>query len=336
MRRIGRGSIEYTNKPYIIGYAAVGGVKEAEGPLGGLFDRTFDDNLVGESSWEKAESRILQEAVNICVDKSGLTNGDIDMIFSGDLLNQCIASTFGLRNMKVPHIGMYGACSTMALTLLTAGVYVDSGGANTAVAATSSHFSSAERQYRMPLQYGGQRTPTAQWTVTGAGAAALSAEKKTGVYLRRATVGIIDELGIKDANNMGAAMAPAAAGTIKRFLEDSGHSVEDIDVIMTGDLGTVGSELLCELLLTDGIDIRGRHQDGGAMIYDIKRQDAHAGGSGCGCSASVLCAVMLPRLERGEIKNMLFVATGALLSPTTIQQGEVIPSIAHAVEIAAG
>ena len=208
MKRIGRGSFIYENRPRIIGSAAVGGTKEGEGPLGAKFDRIFDDNLAGESSWEKAERRFLQEAVSLCIDKAGLSTGDVDMMMSGDLLNQCTASTFGLRNMMVPHIGMYGACSTMALTLMTAGCFVDGGCARNAVAATSSHFSSAERQYRQPLQYGGQRTPTAQWTVTGAGAVAVSSQQRGHVYLDRATAGIIEELGIKDANNMGAAMAP--------------------------------------------------------------------------------------------------------------------------------
>ncbi len=333
MKKVGRGSFVFDNKPYVKGYSSVGGVKEGEGPLGKKFDRIFSENLAGEDSWEKAESRFIQEAVNICIDKSCITSADVDMVFTGDLLNQCVASTFGLRSLHIPHIGMYGACSTMALTLLNAAICIDSGCADCCIAATSSHFSSAERQYRLPLQYGGQRTPTAQWTVSGSGAVSLS-NTPSEVFIRRATVGIIDELGVKDANNMGAAMAPATANTLVRFFSDHNLSPDKPSVILTGDLGLVGSKLLKQLLQTEGIDISGNHKDGGVMIYNIEKQDMHAGGSGCGCSAVVLCSELLPRLWNGELESIVLVGTGALLSPTTLQQGEVIPGIAHAVELA--
>lgn len=340
MQRKGRGSFSFEDPPVILGYAAAVGKKESEGPLGGSFDKEFSDNLLGEDSWEKAESGLLKEAVNICVEKCGCEAGDFDVIFSGDLLNQCIASAFGLRAVGIPHIGMYGACSTMASSLINAAVFTGSGGAKKAVAATSSHFSSSERQFRNPLQYGGQRTPTAQWTVTGAGAIALGGESDFGgegrmVRITGATIGTIEDLGVTDVNNMGAAMAPAAAEAIKRFLADHGRRAKDYDLIMTGDLGYVGSELLLELLAKENIDISENHCDGGKMIYSRKEQDVHAGGSGCGCSAAVLCANILPRLAAGEIDRALFVGTGALMSPTSSFQGESLPSVAHAVELQA-
>lgn len=344
MKRIKAGSFEYENAPYITGYASVAGKKEGEGPLGKEIDRVFQDNLLGRETWEQAESALVQEAVNLCIDKAGLTAQEIDAVFSGDLLNQCVASTFGLRSFQIPDVGMYGACSTMALTMISASMLVEAGGAERCIAATSSHFSSAERQYRTPLQYGGQRTPSAQWTVTGAGAVVISKENGrttenygggNRVRIRRATLGIVRELGVKDANNMGAAMAPAAADTIMRFLKDHRKSPQDYDIILTGDLGLVGSRLMVELLAKEKVDISQNHSDGGLMIFDRKNQDVHAGGSGCGCSAVVLCSNILPRMELGELRRVLFVATGALLSPTTIQQGEPIPGIAHAVELIA-
>lgn len=331
--RLGRGIIEFEKPPRVVSCAAIVGKMEKEGPLGTCFDLTHEDSTLGEDSWEKAESKLQLEAVTTALQKAELKCSDLDFLFAGDLLNQCIASTFGLITTGVPFIGMYGACSTMASTLMNASVFVSEGCASLAAAVTSSHFCSAERQYRMPLQYGGQRPPTAQWTVTGSGSVILSGDENAShVGITAACAGIINDLGIKDPNNMGAAMAPAACSTIERFFSEGSRRPEDYDVIMTGDLGFVGNDILVELLSRDGIDCGSRLTDGGMLIYDRKAQDVHAGGSGCGCSASVLCGYFLPKLQSGEIKKMLFIATGALLSPTSSYQGEAIPAVAHAIE----
>lgn len=343
MKAIGRASFVFSRPPCILGCASAVGKKEGEGPLGADFDRVFEDNLLGEDTWEKAESRLVTEAVTAALEKTELTADGIDAIFTGDLLNQCIASTFGMRDMGIPHIGMYGACSTMASSLISAAVFAASGAAKRTIAVTSSHFSSSERQFRYPLQYGGQRPPTAQWTVTGSGAVILcsgqdesgeaSSAENRGAVISAATIGTIEDLGITDANNMGAAMAPAAARTILRHLTARRTSPEAYDLILTGDLGFVGSELLHELLARENIDITANHNDCGKMIYRRKEQDVHAGGSGCGCSASVLCSQIIPRIMNGELKRVLFAATGALMSTTSSWQGESIPGVAHAVEL---
>lgn len=331
-KRIGKYTIQMENFPSIEGFASVCGKKEAQGPLGKFFDQTFDDTTLGESSWEKAESKLQSEAVNLAIEKSNVTLNDIDFIFAGDLLNQCISSTFGLRNLNVPFLGQYGACSTMAQTLALSAIMVDSGVARNCIAVTSSHFCSAERQFRFPLEYGGQRTPTAQWTVTGSGAVVVGNNGQTP-KISSVTIGRIVDLGIKDANNMGAAMAPAAASTLEDFFGDTGTNPNDYDLILTGDLGEVGSKLMKELLARDGIKIENNHKDCGLLIYNQKEQDVHAGGSGCGCSASVLCSLILNNLKNNELNNILFLATGALMSPTSTQQGESIPSIAHLINI---
>lgn len=264
--------------------------------------------------------------------KAGKTPDEVDFSLAGDLLNQCIGSSFGLRSLNMPFIGLYGACSTMALSLGLASMLVDCGAARVTAASTSSHFCSAERQFRLPLEYGGQRTPTSQRTATAAGASVVEVRRKGKPAVDAVTIGRITDLGIKDANNMGAAMAPAAANTIADFLKDTSSSPSDFDMILTGDLGKVGSRLLCELLQKDrGIDIESVHADCGLLLYDIEKQDVHAGGSGCGCGASVLNSYIMRRLESGELSRVLFVATGALMSPTSSLQGESIPSIAHAV-----
>lgn len=329
-KKIGKYTIQMEYIPSVLGFASVCGKKEAEGPLGKYFDHTFEDTTLGESSWEKAESRLQSEAVSRAMDKAKLAPSDIDFIFAGDLLNQCISSTFGLRSMNIPFLGQYGACSTMAQTIALSSLMVDSGIAKQCIAVTSSHFCSAERQFRFPLEYGGQRTPTAQWTVTGSGAAIIGANGQNP-YISAVTIGRITDLGIKDAANMGAAMAPAAASTLLDFLQDTGTSPDDYDLILTGDLGEVGSKLMKELLQKDNIKINNNHSDCGLMIYNQKTQDVHAGGSGCGCSASVLCSIIFEKIKHGELKNVLFIATGALMSPTSSQQGESIPSIAHLV-----
>lgn len=331
-KKIGKYTVTMENMPSIEGFASVCGKKEKAGPLGNYFDYTFDDSRLGTDSWEKAESQLQAESVKRALRKALLEASDIDFIFAGDLLNQCISSTFGLKNFDIPFLGQYGACSTMAQTLAMASIMVDSKVANKCVAVTSSHFCSAERQFRFPLEYGGQRTPTAQWTVTGSGALVVG-NKKKNPFVSAVTIGKIIDFGVCDANNMGAAMAPAAAVTLKNFFDDTQSKVDDYDLILTGDLGEVGSKLLFELLEKDNIDIKKKHEDCGLLIYDQKKQDVHAGGSGCGCSASVLCSIILNRLKKGELKNVLFMATGALMSTTSSQQGESIPSITHLVQL---
>ncbi len=329
---ISQGVFRLTNPVKIESFAAVAGSKEGKGPLGTYFDKVVEDSHFGKDSWEKAESRFQLEAVSLAVQKAGITKEDIDIICSGDLINQCIGSTYGLRELEIPFIGIYGACSTMAEGLLISSILTDNNVANRAIAVTSSHFSTAERQFRFPLSYGGQRTPTAQWTCTASGAVILS--KDTGlIRIIGGCIGKITDMGISDINNMGSAMAPAAAETIRRYLTETNTVPADYDFIVTGDLGVVGSKLIIEFLQKQEIDISVQHRDCGYMIFDNDSQDTHCGGSGCGCSASVLCSYFLPMLERGEAKNILFIATGALMSPMSLQQGESIPSIAHLVHL---
>lgn len=332
-KRIGQYTIQMEYMPSILGFAAVCGKKESEGPLGKCFDHTFQDTTLGESSWEKAESRLQTEAVNRAMDKASVSTSDIDYIFAGDLLNQCISSTFGLRSLGIPFLGQYGACSTMAQTLALSSIMVETGVARKCIAVTSSHFCSAERQFRFPLEYGGQRTPTAQWTVTGSGAIVVGGNGQAGPYVSAVTIGRISDLGIKDAANMGAAMAPAAAQTLSDFFSDTGTQPNDYDLILTGDLGEVGSTLMKEVASKHGLNIGDNHSDCGLMIYNQEEQDVHAGGSGCGCSAAVLCSTILNRLKQGELNNVIFMATGALMSPTSTQQGESIPSVAHLIHL---
>lgn len=327
-KRLGRSTFRMDDPPSALGFAAAGGKKEGEGPLGGEFDLLNTDTSFGEETWEKAESRLQLDAVRKALEKAALSPKEIDLIFAGDLLNQCVGSTYGLRALEIPFLGVYGACSTMAESLCLASLFVDSRLAERAVAVTSSHFCSAERQFRFPLEYGGQRPLTAQWTATAAGAVIVG--RGNGPYIREVTVGTITDLGITDMNNMGAAMAPAAASTFATFFKDTGTRPEDYDRIFTGDLGKVGSMLLLELLQEEGYDLSRNHEDCGLLLYSPE-QDVHAGGSGCGCSASVLCAHILPRLRKGEYKEALFAATGALMSPTLVQQGESIPGIAHLI-----
>ncbi len=330
--RKGQYTVLMSSRPTILGYAAVVGKKEGEGPLGRYFDYIFEDTTLGEKTWEKAESALQREAFTRALDKAGLSPSQIHYLFAGDLLNQNIASTFGMRESNVPLLGQFGACSTMAQTLGMAAVFVDSGAADLCSAVTSSHFCTAERQFRFPLEYGGQRTPTAQWTATASGSAVVGMGG-SGVHIAAVCFGRINDLGITDANNMGAAMAPAAADTIANFLTDTATTPEDYDLIVTGDLSQVGSELLRDLLERKGIKLGSKHADCGLMMYDREKQDVHAGGSGCGCSASILCSYFLSKLEKKELNNLLFVATGALMSPTSSQQGESIPGIAHLIHL---
>ena len=327
-KRLGRYTLQLERPVSIIGYAAVGSRKEAQGPLGKYFDCINEDSTFGETSWEKAESALQKCAVNKAIKKAGITPGDIDIMLAGDLLNQCIGSTYGARQLGIPYLGLYGACSTMAESLLLAALLTETGLANRCLAATSSHFCSAERQFRFPLEYGGQRTPTSQWTVTGAGAC-VTALQSGAPYIQAVTIGTIEDYGICDINNMGAAMAPAAFATLCHYFHDTETLPSDYDLILTGDLGMVGMQLLHQLMDEAKLSITATHKDCGVLIYDRLKQDVHAGGSGCGCSASVLCSYILPQLQDGRMQNVLFIATGAMMSPTSVQQGESIPGVAH-------
>ncbi len=331
----GRQSFMLPSHPVITAWASVAGKKESEGPLSKHFDITNQDTLFGQSSWEQAENQMQQLALEKLAVKAGLKKKDFGLVFSGDLLNQCIGSSFSLNNSGIPHLGLYGACSTMAESLLMAGMAVEGGFSDNVVAMTSSHFASSERQYRFPLGYGGQRTPTAQWTVTGSGAALVCAEG-LGPRIEGCTIGTVQELGVKDANNMGAAMAPAAYSTICAHCSDFGVAPEDFDLIVTGDLGQVGKDLVLELARKDGLALGGRLTDCGTLVFDTETQDVHAGGSGCGCSAITLCGYLLEKLHSGKYKRILFCGTGALLSPTSTQQGLPIPGVCHAVSILGG
>ena len=328
--KAGRQSFRPEHPVFIENWASVAGKKEREGPLGHLFDLTSTDTKFGAKSWEQAEQQMQQLALETLLEKAKLHREDIDLVFSGDLLNQCIGSSFTLRNSGMPHLGLYGACSTMAESLLLASITVGGSYADRVVAMTSSHFASSERQYRFPLGYGGQRTPTAQWTVTGSGAA-LVTPKESPVQITAATIGTVEDLGITDANNMGAAMAPAAFATIRAHLEDFHCAPEDFDLIVTGDLGTLGKEALMHLFREEGISIGGKLVDCGNLIFDEMAQDVHCGGSGCGCSAVVLCSELLSKLHSGKLKKILFCGTGALLSPTSTQQKLPIPGVCHGV-----
>ncbi|MCC8073745.1 MAG: stage V sporulation protein AD [Clostridiales bacterium] len=323
-------TVIFDNPPVITGHAGVVGKKEGEGPLAEDFDAVFDDTTMGQQSYELAESAMLHDAIIRGLSDADISSKSVDFVLSGDLLDQCMGSAFALKDLEIPSIGLFGACSTMALSLSVGSMLVNAG-ANCIVAATSSHFCSSERQFRFPLEYGGQRPPTSQWTVTGAGSAVVQSKGK-GIKIKAVQIGTITDLGIKDANNMGAAMAPAAARTISDFLSDTGTKPQDYDLILTGDLGFTGSELLYELTECEyKIKIRDNHKDCGLMIFDLKKQDVNSGGSGCGCSASVLCSHIMKEMEKRHLKNVLFVATGALMSPTSSKQGNSIPSIAHAV-----
>ncbi len=331
-KRIGKRTIRFEHTIGIRSAAAVTGKKESEGPLSTYFDQTFTDDTLGEATWEKAESRLQTTAASIALQKTGLDSHSVDVILAGDLLNQCISSTFGLRSLEIPFLGQYGACSTMAQTLLVGSILTDACAADRVMAVTSSHFCSAERQFRLPIEYGGQRNLTAQWTVTGAGAAILERDYPTCI-ITEGTIGKIVDMEIKDACNMGAAMAPAAADTIAAYFQDTGSCPSDFDLILTGDLGHIGSELLIELLQKQNYVIADRHDDCGKKIFYREEQDVHAGGSGCGCCASVFCSEIWQKLCAGELTNILFIATGALMSPTSSMQGESIPSIAHLLHI---
>ncbi len=320
----------FKKPPVATAGAGVAGKTEGEGPLRSEFDYVLKEDME-KDNWESAESAFHKKAVETVLKKSGKAESDIDVILSGDLLNQCMSSSFSIKDMKIPFCGLYGACSTFALALGLSAVLVDSGCAENTVCATSSHFCSAEKQFRQPLEYGGQRPPTAQRTVTGAGALVVSGHGQ-GPRITAFRLGKIIDYGVTDENNMGAAMAPAAADSIYNFLKDTGTSPKDYDMILTGDLGHTGSELLIKLLQEEkGCDISDIHEDCGVLIFDNKEQDVHAGGSGCGCSAVVVSTYILRLLNEGSLKKVLFVGTGALISTVSPLQGNTVPGIAHTV-----
>ena len=332
--RQGKYTVKLDNAPSIVGFAALGSKRESEGPMAQYIDILNADPMFGQTTWEKAESQMQRQVAECAINKANLSTQGIDYVLAGDLLNQCIGSHYGMREMDIPFIGLYGACSTLAEGLGLGAVLVETGAARTVMTVTSSHFCSAEKQYRFPLAYGGVRAPTSQWTVTGAGAAVLG-KGSMPPYVRAVSFGSIEDKGVKDLNNMGAAMAPAAAQTLQRYFEDTLTNQDNYDLILTGDLSLVGSDLMQSLMMREGYDLSGKHADCGLMIYDRDTQPVEAGGSGCGCSAAVVCSYIAQSIREGKLQNVLFVGTGALMSPVSVQQGESIPCIAHLVHLSA-
>lgn len=322
--------IKYKKPVAINTWASVAGKKESEGPLADKFDETSADDYFGKETWEKSETELQCRCIGHLLHKKGIDMQDIQVVFGGDLTNQITSTSFTMRQFAVPFVGLYNACSTMAEAMIMAACMIDGGFADNALALASSHFCTAERQFRTPLDYGGKRTPTAQWTVTGCGSVLLESAGQNA-FVTAAQIGRVVDLGVTDANNMGAAMAPAAANTIRNFLHSSGTKAEDYDAIYTGDLGKVGSRLMWQLLEKEHI-VLSNHTDCGNVIFSEK-QNVQSGASGCGCGATVLAADILPKIRDGQLDNILFVATGALLSPSTTMQGESIPCIAHLVNI---
>lgn len=318
----------------VLAAASVVGHKEKDGPLGNLFDIYDTTDKFGQKTWEKSESEMQKRALSKALEKASLSPNDIDAMFAGDLLNQCISSAYGLLDFDIPYFGLYGACSTAAEGLILSSLLISADYCKKCAAITSSHFCSAEQQYRTPLEYGGQRSPTAQWTVTGSGAFILgNSDSNSNVKITEALPGIVIDKGVNDASNMGAAMAPAAIDTLTRYFTQSQTSPEDYDAIFTGDLGFEGSQILKELMLADGYDMGKNYNDCGNLIFDREIQDVHSGGSGCGCSAVVAASHIIPRIKSGEIKNALFIGTGAMMSPSSLKQGLSIPAIAHLIKL---
>ncbi len=341
--RTGKQTFVFHNRPNIIGAAAVVGEKEGQGPLSQWFDLILDDDTYGEKTWEKSESKMLKKAITMAMDNSGKTKDQMDAMLSGDLINQLMSSSFMARDLEIPFLGMYGACSTMTESLTLGSVLIDGGYADNIVAAASSHYCTAERQFRMPLEHGNQRPPSAQWTATASGAMILSSGPREGqqliggkqarnICVTHATIGKIVDAGIKDANQMGAAMAPATVDTIYQHMQDTNREPSFYDVILTGDLGHIGKKIAVDMLRKKGMDLDPVYNDCGAMLFG-EEQDTHSGGSGCGCSASVYAGRIFKEMREGTIKNALLISTGALLSTISSQQGESIPGIAHAVAL---
>ena len=343
-KKIGNQTIKFDSKPYVIGRGTVVGQKEGEGPLSQYFDIVLKDDMYGEKTWEKAESKMLKEAMMKATERAGIKPENVDVMLSGDLLNQLMSSSFAARDMHIPFLGLYGACSTMTESLIIGSILVDGGFENTALVGASSHFCTAERQFRTPVEHGNQRPPSAQWTATAAGSALIASpayleeeqrQRPKLIRVESATIGKIIDAGIKDANQMGAAMAPSAVDTLLNHLEDLKRTLDYYDLVVTGDLGFIGKEIMMDLLAGAGIKkelIYERYDDCGTMLFN-KNQDVHSGGSGCGCSASVFCGYLLKQMEAGKIKKLLLMSTGALLSTISAFQGESIPGIAHAISL---
>ncbi len=337
-QKLGRASVRLERPVYILNSASVVGTKEGQGPLGLLFDKVGRDDMFGCKTWEEAESTLQKEAIGLALEKAGLRPEDISYIFAGDLLGQSMATSFGISSYQIPLLGVYGACSTCGESLALGAMSIAGGFADKVACVTSSHFASAEKEFRFPLDYGSQRPLSATWTVTGSGAFVLTDEPEGGGRKARArisamTVGKVVDYGLKDSMNMGACMAPAAASTLEQHFTDFAGQPEEYDKIITGDLGKVGQRVLIDLLRKQGYDISEQHMDCGLEIYDAASQDTHAGGSGCGCSAVTLSAYILKQLEEGNWKKVLFMPTGALLSKTSFNEGMSVPGIAHALVI---
>lgn len=350
-KKKGRQSVIFEEKPLIRGRGTVVGEKEGQGPLAKNFDIILKEDMYGEKSWEKAESKMLKEAMKKAVSRAGITEKDIDIMLSGDLLNQLMSSSFMARDMHIPFLGLYGACSTMTESLVLGSMLIDGGFAKNVLVGASSHFCTAERQFRMPVEHGNQRPPSAQWTATAAGGVVVSAASEVDsddnlsgcmtdrlgrrIRVESATVGKVIDAGIKDSNQMGAAMAPAAVDTLLNHLEDMDRNLDYYDLAVTGDLGFIGKDIMMDLLADAGLDKKmlfSHYDDCGTMLFS-KEQDVHGGGSGCGCSASVFAGYLLKEMEKGKIKRLLLMSTGAMLSAISPLQGESIPGIAHAVSL---
>ena len=343
-KKTGIQSMLFPSGAWLRGRGTVVGKKEGEGPLSSCFDTVLQDDMYGEKSWEKAESKMLKEAMLKAVQRAGLTKADVDVMLSGDLLNQLMSSSFMARDLQIPFLGLYGACSTMTESLVMGSILIDGGFAQNVLAGASSHFCTAERQFRLPVEHGNQRPPSAQWTATAAGAIVISgAESDTSascgslprIRATAATIGKVIDAGIKDANQMGAAMSPAAVDTLLNHLEDTGRSLDYYDLVVTGDLGFIGKEIVTDLLIDAGLPpakVRERYDDCGTMLFD-REQDVHSGGSGCGCSAAVFAGHLMQKMEQGQLKKVLLMSTGAMLSVISHMQGESIPGIAHAIAL---
>ena len=331
MKKLGNQTIMLSTPPYILETSSIVGPKEADGPLAKYFDQCLEDEFWGEKTWEKAESKIIKETVNTVISKSGIPSSQIDCCFAGDLLNQCISSSFGLRDLSIPFFGVFGACSTFVESMSLSAICAESF-ADNVLCATSSHFCSAEKQFRFPLELGNQRPQTSQWTVTGAGSSIIS-KSGQGPYITHITPGKIVDMGIKDGNNMGAAMAPAFCDTLVSHFLDTGRKPSYYDAIISGDLGYVGKDIVIDIMASQGYNIKSNYNDCGILIFDKLKQDTHAGGSGCGCCASVFSGYLFKELKNRNLKKILLIATGALMNSTSSQQGESIPGIAHAISI---
>lgn len=331
LKRVGNQTVQFENPPIILSSSNIVGPKEGEGPLRDSFDKIIDDSYYNEKTWEKAEQKMLQEAMEISLRKANLSPEDMNFMLAGDLLNQIISANFTARNLSIPFLGIYGACSTMVESLAVGSMLIDGGFAEKVIVGASSHYDTAERQYRFPTELGTQRPLSSQWTVTGAGAAIIGKEGR-GLKITHATIGKVVDKGVKDSGDMGSAMAPAALDTIINHFKDTNRGPEDYDLIITGDLAIIGKTLVQQLAEKAGYDLSKVYTDCGILIFDPV-QDTHAGGSGCGCSAVVLTGEIFRAMEEGKYKRILALGTGALLSPTSILQGESIPGIGHAVVI---